>query len=129
MKLLAAVLAAGVLAPGIASAHHARARHAPTAHHPRSAAVRVHEANPPSLAEGSDEIELSPSLMKELKTNLAAAGYFDGPIDGRLTHRTRRALADFQRDYHMAPTGALDYATAEALLGHDTLSAYLVARK
>ena len=76
-----------------------------------------------------EEIELSPGLMKQLQSNLAAAGYLEGSFDGRLDRRTRRALAAFQRDYHMKPTGTLDFATARALLGAETLSAYLIATK
>jgi peptidoglycan hydrolase-like protein with peptidoglycan-binding domain len=65
--------------------------------------------------------------MRQLQHNLDDAGYLQGTIDGRLTARTRRALAEFQRDYHMPGTGALDRATAEALLGRDAISTFLVA--
>ena len=40
--------------------------------------------------------------------------------------RTRRALAEFQREYHLTGTGALDRATAEALLGRDAIGSYAV---
>ena len=113
MKTIVAALFAALLLPvGVASARHAHPRH-PARHQ-----VTLHE-----------EIELSPGLMKQLQANLAAAGYLDGSFDGHLNRRTHRALAAFQRDYHMNPTGTLDFATARALLGAETLSAYLVARQ
>lgn len=125
MKTIVALLAALLLAgPALAHPHHRpraarHARHRPQTRAPRSA----------TLAERSDEIVLSRDLLSQLQRNLAAAGYLDGTIDGRLTRRTRRALAAFQRDYHMAPTGALDLATARALLGSDVVDAYLLARQ
>jgi peptidoglycan hydrolase-like protein with peptidoglycan-binding domain len=73
------------------------------------------------------EVVLSPALLRQLQRNLADAGYLRGTADGRLTPRTRRALAAFQRDYHLVGTGSLDRATAEALLGRDTLGAYTIA--
>ena len=70
----------------------------------------------------SDEIALSPALLRQLQRNLADGGYYAGAIDGRLTPRTRHALADFQREYHLDARGHLDRRTAEALLGRDVVA-------
>jgi hypothetical protein len=76
----------------------------------------------------SDELVLSPLLLKQLQHNLVDGGYLPRrDVDGRLTPPTRHALAEFQDEYHLARTGKLDRATAEALLGHDTIGAYTLA--
>ena len=84
--------------------------------------VRVRRTSAPALRSTSDdELVLAPVLLRQLQHNLADAGYYDGTFDGRLTARTRRALADFQRDYHLRADGHLDRATADALLGRDAV--------
>ena len=63
-------------------------------------------------------------MLKQMQHNLVDGGYYAGPIDGRLTARTRAALAGFQREYHLTThDGALDHATADALLGRDQVLA------
>ncbi len=76
-----------------------------------------------------DEVTLSPSLMRQLQSNLVDGGYLRGTCDGRMTPRTRRALALFQLEYHLAPTGRLDRETADALLGRDVIAGYLVTTR
>jgi peptidoglycan hydrolase-like protein with peptidoglycan-binding domain len=130
MKLTTALLLAALLCPAVAGAarHKPRARHHAGAHRARRtrrAAGPLRVANPGAAR---DEIELSPSLMRRLQANLFDGGYLHGTLDGRLTPRTRRALAAFQRDYHLAPKGDLSRATAEALLGSDVISAFLATR-
>jgi len=46
---------------------------------------------------------------------LAHLGYSPGPADGELGPRTRAAIAQFQRDRGLAPTGELDQDTISAL--------------
>jgi hypothetical protein len=70
----------------------------------------------------SDELALSPTLLRQIQRNLVDGGYYRGAVDGRLTPATRHALVDFQHEYHLGPTGHLDRPTAEALLGHDTVA-------
>lgn len=79
------------------------------------------------LASQNDEVVLAPALLRQLQRNLVDAGYLHGTTDGRLTPRTRRALAEFQREYRMTGTGALDRATAEALLGREALGSAALA--
>ena len=133
MKPLVVILVAALSVAVGADAHatsHRRHRLRAAAHETHAKAhairhrarVRVRRTSAPSLRSTSDdEIVLSPTLMRQLQHNLAEAGYYDGTIDGRLTARTRAALADFQRDYHMGPNGHLDRATAAALLGRDAV--------
>jgi peptidoglycan hydrolase-like protein with peptidoglycan-binding domain len=70
----------------------------------------------------SDELALSPALLRQVQRNLVDGGYYRGAVDGRLTPTTRHALAEFQHEYHLDATGHLDRRTAEALLGHDTVA-------
>ncbi len=123
MKLqFALLLAASLVFTARADAHsrsHAHSHSRITRHH--RGRVRVRTPRPRSR----DELELSPSLLEQLQAHLRDGGYLRGRADGRLTPRTRRALIDFQREYHLRPTGALDRATADALLGRDTIAAYL----
>ena len=115
-------------ADGHAQRRHPRARHhAATAKKPKRRRARRPVRSVTPITSDSDELVLSPALLRQLQRNLAAGGYLEGPIDGRLDRRTRRALAEFQRDYHMADTGALDRKTASALLGYDVIAAYTVA--
>lgn len=70
---------------------------------------------------------LSPTMLRHVQRNLVAGGYLHGGADGRLGAHTRRALADFQDEYHFARTGKLDRTTAEALLGRAEIGAYTLA--
>jgi hypothetical protein len=135
MKRLLAFLVAA-LCVTVGADGHAR----PRRHHPVAAAKRAvrHDRHRARIrhrparttapaAKQSDELVLSPVLLKQLQRNLVDGGYLNGPADGRLTPRTRQALAKFQREYHLVGTGALDRATAEALLGRDAIGAYTLA--
>jgi peptidoglycan hydrolase-like protein with peptidoglycan-binding domain len=46
---------------------------------------------------------------------LQDTGYYSGPITGSLSGETRAALANFQRDYGLPITGAIDEPTVESL--------------
>jgi len=125
MKLqVALLLAASLVLAARADARprtHAHAHaHVTRHHHGRARA-------PTQRPRTRDELELSPSLLKQLQAHLRDGGYLLGPVDGRMTRRTRRALAEFQREYHLRVSGALDRATADALLGRDAIAAYLAA--
>jgi peptidoglycan hydrolase-like protein with peptidoglycan-binding domain len=141
MKALVVILVAA-LSLAVAADGHTRTRHY-RGHHPVAAATHAaahkihtikHRARRRARttaprASSSDEIVLSPALMRQLHRNLVDGGYYTGAVDGRLTPRTRHALADFQREYHLRMTGHLDRPTAEALLGRDAVaSAFLPAR-
>jgi len=58
---------------------------------------------------------LPDEVIANVQTALQDAGYYPGPITGSLSIDTRAALANFQRDYGLQITGAIDEATVEAL--------------
>ena len=58
---------------------------------------------------------LPDEVIGNVQTALQDAGYYVGPITGSLSIDTRAALANFQRDYGLPITGAIDEATVEAL--------------
>ena len=122
--LLVALLAVSFSADSHAQRKRRGAANAVKKPHGKKRGTRAKVAAPPPLASEYDELVLSPVLLKQLQRSLIAGGYLAGTANGRLTPRTRRALAAYQRGCHLVGTGALDRATAEALLGRDVMQAY-----
>jgi hypothetical protein len=58
---------------------------------------------------------LPDEMIANVQTALQDAGYYLGQITGSLDVETRAALANFQRDYGLPITGAIDEATFETL--------------
>jgi hypothetical protein len=58
---------------------------------------------------------LPDEVIANVQTALQDSGYYSGPITGSLSLEMRAALANFQRDYGLAITGAVDEPTVEAL--------------
>jgi hypothetical protein len=58
---------------------------------------------------------LPDEVIANVQTALQEAGYYFGAITGSLNFETRAALANFQRDYSLQITGAIDEATVESL--------------
>jgi Putative peptidoglycan binding domain len=58
---------------------------------------------------------LPDEVIANVQTALQDAGYYYGAITGSLSIDTRAAIANFQRDYGLPITGAIDEATVEAL--------------
>ena len=58
---------------------------------------------------------LPDEVIANVQTALQDAGYYYGEITGSMGVDTRAALANFQRDYGLSITGAIDEATVEAL--------------
>jgi hypothetical protein len=58
---------------------------------------------------------LPDEVIANVQTALQGAGYYYGPITGSLSVDTRAAIANFQRDYSLPITGAIDEPTVEAL--------------
>ena len=58
---------------------------------------------------------LPDEVIANVQTALQDAGYYYGPITGSLSIDTRAAIANFQRDYGLQITGAIDEPTVEAL--------------
>src|SRR5262249_39242667 len=57
---------------------------------------------------------LPDEVIANVQTALQDAGYYFGAITGSLSLEMRGALANFQRDYGLSITGAIDEATVEA---------------
>jgi len=66
---------------------------------------------------------LPDEVIANVQTALQDAGYYSGPITGSLSVDARAAIANFQRDYGLPITGAIDEATVEALGLYQTDSA------
>jgi hypothetical protein len=58
---------------------------------------------------------LPDEVIANVQTALQSTGYYSGPITGSLSFDTRAAIANFQRDYGLPITGAIDEATVETL--------------
>ena len=58
---------------------------------------------------------LPDEVIANVQTALQDAGYYFGQITGSLSFDTRAALANFQRDYGLDITGAIDEPTVETL--------------
>jgi hypothetical protein len=58
---------------------------------------------------------LPDKVIANVQTALQDAGYYYGPITGSLNVETRAALANFQRDYGLPITGAVDEPTVQTL--------------
>jgi hypothetical protein len=58
---------------------------------------------------------LPDQVIANVQTALQDAGYYFGPITGSLDVETRAALANFQRDYGLPITGAIDEPTVQTL--------------
>ena len=58
---------------------------------------------------------LPDEVITNVQTALQDAGYYFGAVTGSLNFETRTALANFQRDYGLQITGAIDEPTVETL--------------
>src|SRR4051812_5152205 len=58
---------------------------------------------------------LPDEVIANVQTALQDAGYYYGPITGSLSVDTRASIANFQRDYGLPITGAIDEPTVQAL--------------
>lgn len=58
---------------------------------------------------------LPDEVIANVQTALQSAGYYYGPITGSLSVDTRAAIANFQRDYGLTITGAIDEPTVGTL--------------
>ena len=58
---------------------------------------------------------LPDQVIANVQEVLQEAGYYGGPVTGSLNVETRAALANFQRDYGLLITGAIDQPTIESL--------------
>jgi hypothetical protein len=63
---------------------------------------------------------LPDDVIANVQGALQDAGYYSGPITGSLSGETRAALANFQRDYGLPISGAIDEPTVDTLGLHES---------
>ena len=71
---------------------------------------------------------LPDEVIANVQTALHDAGYYYGPVTGSLSVDTRAAIANFQRDYGLQITGAIDEPTVGALGLDQTDDGYYQSR-
>lgn len=60
------------------------------------------------IAQYPRRVHRSRQEVRVLQRDLNRAGYFAGPVDGRMGPLTRQAVRNWQRDHGLAPTGRVD---------------------
>lgn len=65
--------------------------------------------------EGNITIDIIPSEIPKVQSNLKARGLYPGPIDGVAGSRTVEALKNFQKQHNLEPSGLIDGTTLIAL--------------
>ena len=65
---------------------------------------------------GGEDSSADLETLQHVQRTLKERGYYQGAVDGIMGARTRAAIAAFQRDANMEPTGRLDAATLTQLL-------------
>jgi peptidoglycan hydrolase-like protein with peptidoglycan-binding domain len=68
-----------------------------------------------TIGDAIGSILTSTNAIRQAQQALRARNYYRGPVDGRLSNDTRRALFDFQIDNELYATGNLDAETAASL--------------
>jgi peptidoglycan hydrolase-like protein with peptidoglycan-binding domain len=76
----------------------------------------------PSSANGFWSRNISQDEVRQAQQQLQAQGLYRGPIDGKVGPEMQRALARFQRQNGLRPTGTLDERTMARLEGGATPS-------
>jgi localization factor PodJL len=61
--------------------------------------------------------DYSPDTITRAQTLLQSQGLYAGPIDGKLSEKTKLAIRAYQRKLNLKPTGEPDAATLQALAG------------
>jgi peptidoglycan hydrolase-like protein with peptidoglycan-binding domain len=75
----------------------------------------IHTANPPASTVKPATVvtdlpplrgQVAPQLVTAIQRELAARGYASGPVNGKLSDETRKAIAAFEKDHGLAITGS-----------------------
>ncbi len=64
---------------------------------------------------GGEDSSADLETLQHAQRTLKERGYYQGAVDGIMGARTRAAIAAFQRDANMEPTGRLDAVTLTQL--------------
>jgi peptidoglycan hydrolase-like protein with peptidoglycan-binding domain len=114
------VLALGVAAAGIGLAGQPPVESVTIAHDhtPPGAVNRVmtYQGARQGLPTGR-ALNLSHSHIKRVQRQLKADRLYNGPINGQMDLPTRRAIARFQQQHGLPPSGTVDLQTSAALEG------------
>jgi peptidoglycan hydrolase-like protein with peptidoglycan-binding domain len=77
------------------------------------------QSDPTPLPFGSPGHHFAPNLAQiyitDIQTLLAARGYYAGPLNGQITPATQAAIAAYQRDIGLPPTGIADQGLTNIL--------------
>ena len=68
------------------------------------------------VAVGERKVLLYEEVLRRVQQKLAAAGFYQGPIDGTYDAKTRKAMQAYQTSVKLQPTGFPDQATLWRLL-------------
>ena len=78
-------------------------------------AFRATEANPSTTPVLTADLGADASSVALAQKALSRLGYYQGPTDGGASPALKMAVAAYQRDQNVAPTGTLDPATVQRL--------------
>lgn len=67
------------------------------------------------LAAESGQQAVQPQFLAQIQQQLQSQGLYDGPVDGLYGEQTRAALAEWQRQQGLQPTGQLNAQTLAAM--------------
>ena len=70
---------------------------------------------PPGTRTATAPVTQSPTQIKNVQHKLRTAGFYNGPINGRMNSQTKMAVPKFQRRHGLPQTGTLNQRTLAAL--------------
>lgn len=76
------------------------------------------KSNPSSLSADDDRIIRVAASAKDVQRALKSAGYYDGPIDGKVGQKTKQAIAKFQTANNLKSDGIIGKQTWNELKAH-----------
>ena len=65
----------------------------------------------PKISSSSDDIIRVSASAKEVQRALKKAGYYDGPVDGKIGSKSQKAVASFQKDHGLGSDGIVGQKT------------------
>src|SRR3954469_23501049 len=89
---------------------------APTAQAPSSSTQPAPSATMSQSSQGqAAPVNLSESQIERVQQHLKSAGLYRGAVDGEMGPETKQAVAQFQQQHGLGPTGVVDQQTLSAL--------------
>lgn len=84
----------------------------------RSRKIEIESFGSGSSSEGKGEIIRVPVAADQVQLALKNAGYYQGPVDGKVGARTKKAISAFQKDNNLKADGLIGRKTWSALKTH-----------